>query len=68
MKSGVNNNHFYHFGVIEYEITSQDLERFSDFVVEKIKQDFAAVTLKAIKFFYKDKDFSEWIVNFKTNI
>ena len=62
MKSGEKNKHYYNFAVIEYEVTPQDLERFSDFVVEKIKSDFAAVTWKAINFFYKDKnkDFSAW--------
>lgn len=53
-----------HFGMIEYSISLEQLENLADFVYQKIMEDFADTTLKAIKFFYPNKDISVWEENF----
>lgn len=42
----------------EYIITIQELEHFSNIVVEKIKNDFAEITVDIIKYLYPQKDIS----------
>ena len=46
-------------------ITIEELGNFSEVVVSKIHDDFADVTLQAIRYFYPDKVISEWEDNFK---
>ncbi len=60
MKRGNDVKDYVHFGSIDYTITIEQLENFADFVVSKIRTDFADVTLKAIREFYPNKDISEW--------
>lgn len=59
-KSESRNGQFMHFLTKEYDIEMNDFENFADFVVGKIKEDFANITIAAVKFNYPDKDISHW--------
>jgi hypothetical protein len=52
---GFSKSFFLHFQVKKYDITMNDLENLGDFVVAKIRQDFADMTLRVIEFLYPDK-------------
>lgn len=51
---------YVHFLCKNYDITMEDLESFSDVVVQKIREDFAEITVDIIKYLYPVKDISKW--------
>lgn len=51
---------YVHFLCKSYELTIDELADFSEIVVEKIREDFAEITLAIIKYLYPSKDFSKW--------
>lgn len=64
MKRGESKGMYLHFGYIDYQIKEDELERFADIVLEKIREDFADLTLQIIEHTYPDKDISAWRENF----
>jgi hypothetical protein len=57
-KEGESKGSYIHFLCKSYSITLEELEHFSDLVVAKIKEDFAAIIIEIIKYLYPDKDIS----------
>lgn len=52
---GFSKGSYLHFQSKTYSITMNDLEHFGDFVIKKIREDFADMTLKVIEYLYPDK-------------
>jgi hypothetical protein len=55
---------YVHFLCKNYDITFEELENFSDVVVQKIRQDFAEITVDIITYLYPSKDISKWKTQF----
>lgn len=67
MRKGDVTFRYIHLGVREYHITPSDLENLADFVYQKVLEDFADATLKAIKHFYPNTNISKWERTFLKN-
>lgn len=55
---GESKDTYVHFMCKSYTLTIDELEHFSDIVVDKIKNDFASLTIEVIRYLYPDKDIS----------
>jgi hypothetical protein len=53
---GISAGNYVQFLCKDYDITIDELANFSDVVVNKIKYDFAAITIDIIEYLYPDKD------------
>jgi hypothetical protein len=61
---GTGNTWYQHLLCKTYQITTTELENFSEFLLSKIHQDFADITLRVIEFLYPEKNISKWRENF----
>jgi hypothetical protein len=58
---------YIHFLCKNYDLSFDELERFSDVVVQKIREDFAEITVNIIKILYPSTDISKWENQFLGN-
>ena len=59
---------YVHFLCKNYTISIEELAHFSDIVTDKIKNDFAVITIEIIKYLYPDKDISTFENQFLNEI
>lgn len=59
-KEGESRGSYIHFLCKNYSINFNQLEHFSEFVIEKIKEDFADIIIEIIKYLYPDKNISRF--------
>jgi hypothetical protein len=56
---------YVHYGVRNYTLSMQELERFGEHVHELILRDFAETLLTIIRYYYPQVDISGWAANFE---
>ncbi|SFU75520.1 hypothetical protein SAMN05216480_12020 [Pustulibacterium marinum] len=61
---GISKDSYKHLQVRDYEISIEELSRFSEIVISQIQKDFADLFIQIIKFLYPNKDISRWENNF----
>lgn len=60
LNKGSSFNEFHHYLIKEYNITIDELENFSDHVINNIQNDFGQLFVDIVSFLHPTKDISDW--------
>lgn len=68
MRKGDPRKNYIHFGIRNYSLTMEELERFGEHVYNIILSDFAETIVTIVKYYYGEEVMKDWIENFEKPI